>query len=388
VAGGVAAAHGLEWQSLFGRLFGQWCTVNSAASDPSKLADLLEHGANSSDGCPTVPIVGQHIGLSVVPYVVATHLSDRSPQKPLVISLVGPTGVGKTMLSQRLATVLHDTLLPASSASLVLSAVDFRDSNEPAATAGRLIKKIARQIDSCSTSIIILDEVQFFPPGTLDYLIDLFGFQQPVEVPGYYRRVDFRRAIIVMTSNVGKKHVIEAFNKARTKDGRERNDLEYEEFRDNLTKAMKKVEYWTAYKNRIDYYVPFLPAERPQVLTVIRKTLEAWRCRQTKSNSRLRSLRWDDDVIQRLADRSSAANPIKGLSGIQNDLAVAVFAKITRAIGTSHVTTATTFDVVLSAPGQSGPIKVEATTSSSARERQTRSPTDLRSSTRPKGSDL
>lgn len=36
--------------------------------------------------------------MSVVPYVVADHISNPAPEKPLVLTFVGPTGVGKSFL--------------------------------------------------------------------------------------------------------------------------------------------------------------------------------------------------------------------------------------------------------------------------------------------------
>ncbi len=54
-------------------------------------------------------VVGQGLALKQLCDAVCDHLSNENPIKPLVISVHGPPGVGKSMMHQLAARALYNT---------------------------------------------------------------------------------------------------------------------------------------------------------------------------------------------------------------------------------------------------------------------------------------
>ncbi|KAK3258929.1 hypothetical protein CYMTET_32049, partial [Cymbomonas tetramitiformis] len=59
-------------------------------------------------------IVGQDFALTQMYDAVCDHLSEDNPRKPLVLSLHGPPGVGKSYFHMLLAQALYNSTTPSS----------------------------------------------------------------------------------------------------------------------------------------------------------------------------------------------------------------------------------------------------------------------------------
>lgn len=332
------------------------------------------------DVCPPLGIIGQHIAMSVVPFVVSEHLQAKIiPKKPLVISLVGPPGVGKTELETRLRRTLFTKVgvNGENAGTHVISGVDYRDANE--AHNIEMVRDIAKQVQACPQSLIVIDEVQFMHAGTMDYLVDVLGYRQPVTIANV-GQVDFRRAIFVFTSNVGSSEIMHLIDNNReyvTK----RSAITYSMFADSLKLKLQEKEYWITYKNRVDYYVPFLPMDIENVKEAVDHHLAKYKCetqrvasQQVITNNRKKAgaqkqfvigrVEWTADVVEALArvlipsqttaNGDSVLGPYAadGLSGIRSLLVVNVFAPVQQTL--RHVCDTTTKGAgsdILCAPG-------------------------------------
>ena len=218
---------------------------------PAEIRETFEHR-----------VFAQPEAVEVVTGLVSTieqGLTD--PNKPLgTLMLVGPSGVGKTETAKALAVQLFG-------AEERLIRFDMSEFNTPYAIS-RLIGT-PRQPDGELTGrvrlqpfcVILLDEIEKAHADVHDLLLQVMGDGRLTDAAG--RTVDFRNAVLVMTSNLG----------ARSEDhwlgfhgkGSADRFLHYT----RSAQTFFRPEFF----NRIDYIVPFLPLGHDALRRIARRTL-------------------------------------------------------------------------------------------------------------------
>ncbi len=134
----------------------------------------------------------------------------KSPSRPVgSFIFLGPTGVGKTELARALAAFLFgsDTALVRfdmsefmerhSVSKLIGSPPGYVGHDE----GGQLTEKVRRN----PYCVVLLDEIEKAHPDVFNILLQVFEDGQLTD--GLGTRVDFRNAIIIMTSNIGARHI-------------------------------------------------------------------------------------------------------------------------------------------------------------------------------------
>jgi ATP-dependent Clp protease ATP-binding subunit ClpA/protein subunit release factor B len=151
-------------------------------------------------------VLGQQEAVATVTDLITlikAGLTD--PQKPLgVFFFVGPTGVGKTEMAKALAEFIY-----GSPERIVrLDMADFKDPNavrrltgdayalDPAARTGVLTAPVHER----PFSVVLLDEIEKAHPNVFDLLLPLMDDGRLADDHG--KVTDFRRAIVIMTSNI------------------------------------------------------------------------------------------------------------------------------------------------------------------------------------------
>ncbi|PKL26409.1 MAG: ATP-dependent chaperone ClpB [Spirochaetae bacterium HGW-Spirochaetae-3] len=191
-------------------------------------------------------VVGQNQAIVAVSDAIRRNRAGLSdPNKPLGSFLfVGPTGVGKTELAKTLAEFLF-------SDEKSLTRIDMSEYMEKH-TVSRLIGappgyvgydeggQLTEAVRRRPYSVVLFDEVEKAHPDVFNVLLQLLDDGRLTDGQG--RTVDFKNAIVIMTSNLGSELILEA--------------KDMDELRSRIVEVLK-----TAFKpeflNRIDETVVF-----------------------------------------------------------------------------------------------------------------------------------
>jgi len=219
-------------------------------------------------------IVGQDEAINAISKAVRRSRAGlKDPKRPIgSFVFLGPTGVGKTELTKALAEFMFGTedaliqidmseLMERHSVSRLVGAppgyIGYDD-------AGQLTEAIRRR----PYSIVVFDEVEKAHQEAHNMLLQIMEEGQLSDARG--RKVDFRNAIIVMTSNVGadliKRQAQLGFDLPQDEDAEER--LAYDEMHKKLTEAMKKV-FRPEFLNRVDSIMVFHALSKEQISQIV-----------------------------------------------------------------------------------------------------------------------
>jgi ATP-dependent Clp protease ATP-binding subunit ClpC len=146
-------------------------------------------------------VMGQPEAVEAVVDLVALIKSGLTdPGKPFgVLLFVGPTGVGKTEMARTLAELLFGD--PARLLRLDMSEFATYEAHERllgwATTPGLLTAPVRER----PFSVVLLDEIEKAHPTVFDLCLQIFDAGRLSDRQG--RTTDFRRTIIILTSNIG-----------------------------------------------------------------------------------------------------------------------------------------------------------------------------------------
>ena len=152
-------------------------------------------------------VIGQTEAISIISKSVRRARSGlKNPKKPVgTFIFSGPTGVGKTYLVQKLSQFMFGS----EDSVIRLDMSEFMERHSVARLVGAppgyigydeggQLTEAVRRKGYC---IILLDEIEKAHPEVFNILLQIFDDGHLTDAKG--RKVDFRNAIIVMTSNIG-----------------------------------------------------------------------------------------------------------------------------------------------------------------------------------------
>ena len=224
-------------------------------------------------------IVGQADAIDAISRAVRRARAGlKDPRRPIgSFVFLGPTGVGKTELTKMLAKFMFGS----EDAAIQLDMSEFMERHTAARLvgappgyvgyddAGQLTEALRRR----PYSIIVFDEVEKAHPEVHNMLLQIMEEGHLSDARG--RKVDFRNAIIVMTSNIGadviRKQGSLGFQLKRDEETEER--LSYEEMRKKLTEALKKV-FRPEFINRVDSVVVFRALNKEDIQSIVSLELD------------------------------------------------------------------------------------------------------------------
>ena len=219
-------------------------------------------------------IVGQDEAITVVSKAVRRARAGlKEPRHPIgSLIFLGPTGVGKTELVRALA----EFMFGSEDAMVRLDMSEFMERHTVARLVGAppgyvgydeggQLTEAVRRKPYC---VILLDEIEKAHPDVFNILLQIFDDGHLTDAKG--RRVDFRNSIVVMTSNVGAKHIKGVMTIGFTaRSAEERNrQTEYEKMKEKVLSELKTT-FLPEFLNRIDEVVVFHSLSKEQIREIV-----------------------------------------------------------------------------------------------------------------------
>jgi ATP-dependent Clp protease ATP-binding subunit ClpC len=219
-------------------------------------------------------IIGQDEAIQAISKAVRRARAGlKDPRRPIgSFVFLGPTGVGKTELTKALAKFLFGS----EEALIQLDMSEFMERHSVSRLvgappgyvgyeeSGQLTEALRRR----PYSIVVFDEIEKAHPEAHNMLLQIMEEGHLSDARG--RKVDFRNAIIVMTSNVGadviKRQTSLGFAIKRDETTEER--LAYDEMRKKLTESLRRV-FRPEFINRVDSVIVFRSLNRESIEKIV-----------------------------------------------------------------------------------------------------------------------
>ncbi|HVZ64643.1 MAG TPA: ATP-dependent chaperone ClpB [Lacunisphaera sp.] len=207
-------------------------------------------------------VIGQDEGVRLVSEaILRARAGIKDPRRPIGSFLfLGPTGVGKTELAKTLAEQLFD-----SEANLIrLDMSEYMEKHSVARMigappgyvgydeGGQLTEAVRRK----PYAVVLFDEVEKAHPDVFNVLLQVLDDGRITDSQG--RTVDFKNTVIIMTSNIGSRHLLEGVT------GAEIPEAVREAVMADLRSAFRP-----EFLNRIDETVLFKPLALEEIEKIV-----------------------------------------------------------------------------------------------------------------------
>ena len=214
-------------------------------------------------------IIGQSEAVSALCKALRRSRADlKDPKRPIgSFALLGPTGVGKTLLAKTIAGSMFgdekaliqidmSEYMEKFASSRLLGAppgyVGFEDG-------GQLTEQVRRK----PYSVVLFDEAEKAHPDVMNMLLQILEDGKLTDSQG--RIVDFRNTIILLTSNLGADKAKPGATIGFTNAG---GEIQYEKMREQILDESKRV-FRPEFLNRLDEVIVFRPLSRTDLVTIL-----------------------------------------------------------------------------------------------------------------------
>ncbi|MEP6994446.1 MAG: ATP-dependent Clp protease ATP-binding subunit, partial [Acidobacteriota bacterium] len=219
-------------------------------------------------------IVGQDAAIIGVSKAIRrSRLGVNNPNRPMgSFVFLGPSGVGKTEVARRLAEFMFEN--PRSLVRFDMSeymekhAVSKLIGSPPGYVGheegGQLTERIRRN----PYSVILFDEIEKAHPDIANLLLQIL--EDGILTDAYGNLVDFKNTLIIMTSNIGTKHLV---NRSRMGFGNAKEVQSNKEIEELVLKELRR-DFSPEFINRIDDIIVFHPLSRPDLAKICRLLID------------------------------------------------------------------------------------------------------------------
>ncbi|PTX91770.1 ATP-dependent chaperone ClpB [Opitutus sp. ER46] len=207
-------------------------------------------------------VVGQEEAVSLVTEAILRARSGiKDPRRPVGSFLfLGPTGVGKTELAKTLAETLFDT-------EAAIVRIDMSEYMEKHSVArligappgyvgyeegGQLTEAIRRK----PYAVVLFDEIEKAHPDVFNVLLQVLDDGRITDAQG--RTVDFKNTIIIMTSNIGSRFLLDGVQ----------GDSIPDSVRESVMAELRR-SFRPEFLNRIDETILFKPLTLEEITTIV-----------------------------------------------------------------------------------------------------------------------
>jgi ATP-dependent Clp protease ATP-binding subunit ClpC len=214
-------------------------------------------------------VIGQREAVVAMCKALRRSRADlKDPKRPIgTFALLGPTGVGKTLLAKSLAEMLFGD----SKALIQLDMSEYMERH----TASRMVGsppgyvgyeeggQLTEQVRRRPYSVVLFDEIEKAHPDVMNMLLQILEEGKLTDNVG--RVVNFRNTIILLTSNVGaetiKKQSSMGFSPIT-------DENSYERMREKILDEAKKA-FRPEFLNRLDDIIVFRSLTKPDLIEIL-----------------------------------------------------------------------------------------------------------------------
>jgi ATP-dependent Clp protease ATP-binding subunit ClpB len=207
-------------------------------------------------------VVGQDEAVNLVTEAILRARSGiKDPRRPVGSFLfLGPTGVGKTELAKTLA----ETLFDAEAAMVRIDMSEYMEKHSVARLigappgyvgydeGGQLTEAVRRK----PYAVVLFDEVEKAHPDVFNVLLQVLDDGRITDAQG--RTVDFKNTVIILTSNLGSRHLLEGVT----------GDTIPENVREGVMTEVRRA-FRPEFLNRIDETILFKPLTLEEIGSIV-----------------------------------------------------------------------------------------------------------------------
>jgi len=257
-------------------------------------------------------VVGQEEAISTIAHAIRrSRAGIKDPRRPIgSFIFLGPTGVGKTLLARALAEFMfgdEDALIQLDMSEYMEKFNVSRLIGAPPGyvgyeEGGQLTEKVRRR----PYAVVLLDEIEKAHPDVFNLLLQIFEDGRLTD--SFARKVDFRNAVMIMTSNVGAE-LIRKTSSLGFKNQKE--ELSYQEMKDRLLEEVKRT-FKPEFLNRIDDIIVFRPLSKEDLERIVEIEVGYVRDRLKEQNISLEvTAEAKEFLIEKGFDPVFGARPLK-----------------------------------------------------------------------------
>ncbi|WP_320673161.1 ATP-dependent Clp protease ATP-binding subunit [Patulibacter defluvii] len=216
-------------------------------------------------------VIGQEQAVQVVSKAIRRSRAGlKDPKRPTgSFIFLGPTGVGKTELAKSLAHFLFgdaDAMVRVDMSEYMEKHAVSRLVGSPPGyvgydEGGQLTEAVRRK----PYSVLLLDEIEKAHPDVFNLLLQILEDGRLTDSQG--RTVDFRHAIVIMTSNIGASEIAKS-TPLGFQVGDEDVEVSYEDMKQRVTGELKKA-FKPEFLNRIDEVIVFHKLTKPEITQIV-----------------------------------------------------------------------------------------------------------------------
>ncbi|MBN1201084.1 MAG: ATP-dependent Clp protease ATP-binding subunit [Anaerolineae bacterium] len=224
-------------------------------------------------------IVGQDEAIEAISKAVRRARAGlKDPSRPIgSFIFLGPTGVGKTELTK----VLAEFMFGSEDALIQLDMSEFMERHTVARLtgappgyvgyedAGQLTEALRRR----PYSIVVFDEIEKAHPEAFNMLLQIMEEGHLSDARG--RQVDFRNAIIIMTSNIGAEEIKRGTSLGFGLPADRGTDVEqdYKEMRKTVMDSLRRA-FRPEFLNRVDATIVFRALTKDEIVQIVELELD------------------------------------------------------------------------------------------------------------------
>jgi ATP-dependent Clp protease ATP-binding subunit ClpC len=259
-------------------------------------------------------VIGQHPAIEVISKAIRRSRAGlKDPKRPTgSFIFLGPSGVGKTELARTLAEFLfgdEDSMVRIDMSEYMEKHAVSRLVGSPPGyigydEGGQLTEAVRRK----PYCVLLLDEIEKAHPDVFNILLQILEDGRLTDAQG--RTVDFRHAIVIMTSNIGAAEIARntplGFAVSDDETG-----ITYDDMKNRIMGELKKV-FRPEFLNRIDDVIVFHKLQREEIKQIVELLL--LRIRETMAERELQLELTDpakELLVEKGWDPAMGARPLR-----------------------------------------------------------------------------